>query len=194
MPSTTSPEAVDKIKACTGSTRRGRFDPPPLESPHLCRQGQYRLQSSRNCLKRLGGPPPPLTSSPAVPSGPARRRNPPEDLQLPGRVQPVRARKSAPVLVLSVAKKVFTSNGKPNAYGMHDTGAASANLALQATSDWTANSIHGGLRSRTGPGILCYSFRRRDRRGHRNRISRRSGQLARAPAKDGSISATEEAS
>ncbi len=41
--------------------------------------------------------------------------------------------KSAPVLVLSVAKKVFTSNGKPNAYGMHDTGAASANLALQAT-------------------------------------------------------------
>jgi nitroreductase len=41
--------------------------------------------------------------------------------------------KSAPVLVLSVAKKTFTSNGKPNAYGMHDTGAASATLALQAT-------------------------------------------------------------
>jgi nitroreductase len=41
--------------------------------------------------------------------------------------------KSAPVLVLSVAKMVFTSNGKPNAYGMHDTGAASATLALQAT-------------------------------------------------------------
>ncbi len=43
--------------------------------------------------------------------------------------------KSAPVLVLSVAKKVFTKNGKPNAYGMHDTGAASATLALQATAD-----------------------------------------------------------
>jgi nitroreductase len=43
--------------------------------------------------------------------------------------------KSAPVLVLSVAKKVFTNNGKPNAYGMHDTGAASATLALQATAD-----------------------------------------------------------
>jgi nitroreductase len=41
--------------------------------------------------------------------------------------------KSAPVLVLSVAKMVFTNNGKPNAYGMHDTGAASATLALQAT-------------------------------------------------------------
>jgi nitroreductase len=46
--------------------------------------------------------------------------------------------KSAPVLVLSVAKKTFTSNGKPNAYGMHDTGAASATLALQAT----ANGLH----------------------------------------------------
>ncbi len=43
--------------------------------------------------------------------------------------------KSAPVLVLSVAKKTFTSNGNPNAYGLHDTGAASATLALQATAD-----------------------------------------------------------
>ena len=43
--------------------------------------------------------------------------------------------KSAPVLVLSVAKKTFTSNGKPNEYGLHDTGAASATLALQATAD-----------------------------------------------------------
>jgi nitroreductase len=41
--------------------------------------------------------------------------------------------KSAPVLVLSVAKKVFSKNGQPNEYGMHDTGAATANLALQAT-------------------------------------------------------------
>jgi nitroreductase len=46
--------------------------------------------------------------------------------------------KSAPVLVLSVAKKTFTNNGKPNAYGMHDTGAATATLALQAT----ANGLH----------------------------------------------------
>jgi nitroreductase len=41
--------------------------------------------------------------------------------------------RSAPVLVLSVAKKSFTAKGTPNPYGMHDTGAASANLALQAT-------------------------------------------------------------
>jgi nitroreductase len=43
--------------------------------------------------------------------------------------------KSAPVLVLSVAKKTFTANGNPNPYGLHDTGWATANLALQATAD-----------------------------------------------------------
>jgi nitroreductase len=40
---------------------------------------------------------------------------------------------SAPVLILSVAKKTFTQNEQPNAYALHDTGAASANLVLQAT-------------------------------------------------------------
>jgi nitroreductase len=43
--------------------------------------------------------------------------------------------KTAPVLVLSVAKKTFTQKGAPNAYGLHDTGAATAILALQATAD-----------------------------------------------------------
>ncbi len=43
--------------------------------------------------------------------------------------------KSAPVLVLSVGKKTFTEKGMPNAYALHDTGAATANLALQATAD-----------------------------------------------------------
>jgi nitroreductase len=42
--------------------------------------------------------------------------------------------KHAPVLLLSVGKKVFSHNGSPNAYGLHDTGAATANLMLQATS------------------------------------------------------------
>jgi nitroreductase len=41
--------------------------------------------------------------------------------------------KSAPALVLSVGKTVFSHNNSPNAYGLHDTGAATANLALQAT-------------------------------------------------------------
>jgi nitroreductase len=41
--------------------------------------------------------------------------------------------KSAPVLILSVAKRIFTQNGKPNLFALHDTGAASATLSLQAT-------------------------------------------------------------
>lgn len=41
--------------------------------------------------------------------------------------------KTAPVLILSVGKKTFTQNDQPNAYALHDTGAASANLSLQAT-------------------------------------------------------------
>jgi len=41
--------------------------------------------------------------------------------------------KSAPVLILSVAKRAFTQSGEPNAFALHDTGAASATLSLQAT-------------------------------------------------------------
>jgi nitroreductase len=41
--------------------------------------------------------------------------------------------KSAPVLVLSVAKKTFSAKGSPNRHYLHDTGAAMATLALQAT-------------------------------------------------------------
>ena len=40
---------------------------------------------------------------------------------------------NAPVLMFSVGKKTFTKNGNPNHYALHDTGAATANLALQAT-------------------------------------------------------------
>ena len=46
--------------------------------------------------------------------------------------------KSAPVLVLSVAKKTFTAKGNHNHTALHDTGAATANLTLQAT----ANGLH----------------------------------------------------
>ncbi len=41
--------------------------------------------------------------------------------------------KSAPVLYASFGKKTFSHNGAPDAYGLHDAGAASATLALQAT-------------------------------------------------------------
>lgn len=41
--------------------------------------------------------------------------------------------KSAPVLILSVANTKFTHSGEANRFGLHDTGAATAYIALQAT-------------------------------------------------------------
>lgn len=40
--------------------------------------------------------------------------------------------KEAPVLVATIAKKTFTHNGTPNRVAIHDVGAASANMCLQA--------------------------------------------------------------
>lgn len=40
--------------------------------------------------------------------------------------------KNAPVLMLTVAMGHFDHNGSPNRWGMYDTGAAAANLSLQA--------------------------------------------------------------
>jgi nitroreductase len=40
--------------------------------------------------------------------------------------------KHAPVLILSVGSRKFAHNGSPNRYVLHDTGAATAYLALQA--------------------------------------------------------------
>ena len=42
--------------------------------------------------------------------------------------------KDAPVLLLTVARKNFTHNNRPNFYALHDTGMALANLMLQAVS------------------------------------------------------------
>src|SRR6185295_4926818 len=41
--------------------------------------------------------------------------------------------KSAPVLMISVAMKTFTRNGKPNRFSGHDVGQASALLTVEAT-------------------------------------------------------------
>jgi nitroreductase len=41
--------------------------------------------------------------------------------------------KSAPVLMITAAKRGFTRNGQPNHYALHDAGAALAYLFLQAT-------------------------------------------------------------
>jgi nitroreductase len=43
--------------------------------------------------------------------------------------------KNAPVLALSVARMVFAKNGRPNRYGMYDTGQAVGNLLAQATAE-----------------------------------------------------------
>lgn len=40
--------------------------------------------------------------------------------------------KNAPVLVLVTANSIFRKNGKPNAWGQYDSGAAAENLCLQA--------------------------------------------------------------
>ncbi|HLH42098.1 MAG TPA: nitroreductase family protein [Bryobacteraceae bacterium] len=42
--------------------------------------------------------------------------------------------RQAPVLAMSVAARNFARNGKPNRVALHDTGAASAQLTMQATS------------------------------------------------------------
>jgi nitroreductase len=40
--------------------------------------------------------------------------------------------KSAPVLILTIAKTTFSKDGSNNGWALHDTGAASANMCLQA--------------------------------------------------------------
>ena len=42
--------------------------------------------------------------------------------------------KNAPLLMIAVANERFTKNDKPNRWAQHDTGAASENICLQATS------------------------------------------------------------
>jgi nitroreductase len=41
--------------------------------------------------------------------------------------------KTAPVLMFSCARKAFEANGNPNAHAWHDTGAAGAQMCLEAT-------------------------------------------------------------
>jgi nitroreductase len=53
--------------------------------------------------------------------------------------------RSAPVLILSLAKKTFTHNGTPNLYAMHDAGMAFSNLALQATALGLSVHFMGGF-------------------------------------------------
>jgi nitroreductase len=45
----------------------------------------------------------------------------------------IRWARTAPVLMLSVAKRTFDANGKPNRYAFHDVGLSMANLIVQAS-------------------------------------------------------------
>ena len=53
--------------------------------------------------------------------------------------------KNVPLLLASIASSQFARNGKPNRWGQHDTGAASANLVLQAVALGLAAHQMGGF-------------------------------------------------
>lgn len=51
----------------------------------------------------------------------------------------------APVLALSVAKRTFTQNGKPNRHAAHDVGLATAHLVIQAEALGLSSHQMGGF-------------------------------------------------
>jgi len=53
--------------------------------------------------------------------------------------------KAAPVLMISVAKKTFDHNGKPNRCALHDVGLASENMAIEAVAQGLASHGMAGI-------------------------------------------------
>jgi nitroreductase len=53
--------------------------------------------------------------------------------------------KTAWAVGFSAAKKTFTMNGAPNRFGLHDTGAASANLSIEAVALGLRTHFMGGF-------------------------------------------------
>jgi nitroreductase len=53
--------------------------------------------------------------------------------------------KTAGALAISTGKKTFTHNGAPDRFGLHDAGAALANLMIQATADGLQVHAMGGF-------------------------------------------------
>ncbi len=62
--------------------------------------------------------------------------------------------KSAPVLMVSVAKLHFDHNGKPNRHAFHDVGMAVENLILQALSEGLYAHQMGGFYAERAPDVL----------------------------------------
>jgi nitroreductase len=53
--------------------------------------------------------------------------------------------KTAWAIGFSAAKKTFSHNGSPNRFGIHDTGAATANLAIEGTAKGLRTHFMGGF-------------------------------------------------
>ncbi|MDE3201996.1 MAG: nitroreductase family protein [Acidobacteriota bacterium] len=60
----------------------------------------------------------------------------------------------APVLILGVALKNFSSNGKPNGYALYDLGAATVLIALQAAEMGLNTHQMGGFEKKTARELL----------------------------------------
>jgi nitroreductase len=77
----------------------------------------------------------------------ATKEDPREYERLLGCIVPANAlwAASAPVLMLSVAKLTYDSNGAPNRHALYDVGQATANLAIQATALGLAVHQMGGF-------------------------------------------------
>jgi nitroreductase len=77
----------------------------------------------------------------------ATKEDPREYERLLGCIVPANAlwAASAPVLMLSVAKLTYDSNGSPNRHALYDVGQATANLAIQATALGLALHQMGGF-------------------------------------------------
>jgi nitroreductase len=77
----------------------------------------------------------------------ATKEDPREYERLLGCIVPANAlwAGNAPVLMLSVAKLTYDSNGAPNRHALYDVGQATANLAIQATALGLALHQMGGF-------------------------------------------------
>jgi nitroreductase len=62
--------------------------------------------------------------------------------------------RAAPALVLSVARATFTRNEKPNLHAFHDVGAATENLAIEASNQGLVVHAMGGFKREEARDVL----------------------------------------
>jgi hypothetical protein len=93
--------------------------------------------------------------------------------------------KTAPVLILSVGKRTFTKDGSPNAWHLHDTGAALGLPHPRSHRPRHPLPRDGRLRQRQGPCRLQHPRRLRARRSLGARLPGRPNRPARKDARNG---------